>query len=144
MKIKNLLSTATAAATLSLASMAIAQPTQQTQQQPQQPQQPQSAQQMPAPQQPMATDVSSGEVDKFVSAYTDVQDINKDYRGRLQGVEDVEKANKLQMEAQEKMQGAIKDNGLSLSEYEDIANQVNENPELRAEVTQAIMQEMEQ
>lgn len=143
MTIKNLLSTATAAMTLSLASLTFAQQTPQPQQ-PQQPQQAQQPQQMPSPQQPSASNVSSGELDSFVAAYTDVQEINKDYGGRLQNVEDVEKANKLQIEAQQKMQSAIKDNGLSLAEYENIANQINENPELRAEVTQAIMQAMEE
>ncbi len=96
----------------------------------------------PAPSQ-AAAQLDDETLDKFVSAYTEIQEIHQEYSGRLQEVTDAEKATGLQQEAQEKMQQAVTEQGLSVEEYAEVANQVSEDPELRARVTRDIMEALD-
>ena len=82
---------------------------------------PAGAQQL-APVEPLY--VNDADVDNFVSAYMAVQGLNQEYTQKLQNVDDPEKATELQQEAQAKMQRAVNDTGLSISEYQQIANRM--------------------
>lgn len=90
--------------------------------------------QMPSAQAPAAQDaapaVEEEKVKKFVAAYTDVQEVRQDFSQQLQQVQDPEKAKGLQEKAHKQMDSAVEDNGLSVEEYRELANQINENPEL--------------
>lgn len=91
-----------------------------------------------------AMDVSEEQVESFVDAYMAVQGINQEYTQKLQAVEDPEKATELQQEAQTKMQEAVSDSGLSISEYQQIANQAGQNEELRGQIEEALTARVEQ
>jgi hypothetical protein len=103
----------------------------------------QAPQQQPPGGQPHALDVTQEDVDNFVEAYISVQEINQDYTQRLQDVEDPEQATELQQEAQTKMQEAISDAGLSISEYQQIANQAGQDEELRNQIEEALTSQIE-
>lgn len=90
------------------------------------------------PQQAENIDVSEEEVESFVDAYMSVQGINQEYTQKLQAVEDPEEATELQQEAQTKMQEAVSDSGLSITEYQQIANQAGQDEELRGQIEEAL------
>jgi len=97
-----------------------------------------------APQQaPAPVNVSDEDVNNFVSAYMAVQGINQEYTQKLQNVDDPEKATELQQEAQTKMQEAVSDTGLSISEYQQIANQAGQDEELRGKIETALTEQVE-
>lgn len=91
-----------------------------------------------------AIEVSEGQVESFVDAYMAVQGINQEYTQKLQAVEDPEKATELQQEAQTKMQEAVSESGLSISEYQQIANQAGQSEELRGQIEAALTARIEQ
>ena len=95
-------------------------------------------------QQQAPAEVSDADVDNFVSAYMAVQGINQEYTQKLQNVDDPEKATELQQEAQTKMQEAVSDTGLSISEYQQIANQAGQDEELRGKIEMALTEQVEQ
>lgn len=88
-----------------------------------------------------AAPVSDEDVNKFVEAYTSVQTLNHEYAAKLQGAEDPEVATSLQQEAQTKMQEAITDAGLSLDEYQEIANLANQHPDLHERIISELTEE---
>ena len=75
-------------------------------------------------------------LDNFAEAYTEVRGIQSDFADQLGSVEDREKAQSLQREAQEEMVSAVKDAGLSVQEYNQVASQMQNDPELREKVMQ--------
>lgn len=79
-------------------------------------------------------DVSDSEVEGFVEAYMAVQSVNQEYTQKLQAVEDPEQATELQQEAQGKMEQAVSDSGLSIDQYQQIANQAGQDEELRGKI----------
>lgn len=108
-----------------------------------QPQQPPAQQQAPAQTQAPAMDVSEGQVESFVDAYMAVQGINQEYTQKLQNVEDPEKATKMQQEAQTKMQEAVSESGLSISEYQQIAQAAGQDQELRSQIEEELTSRVE-
>jgi|GEM_PF-394249 len=79
-------------------------------------------------------DVSDSDVQGFVEAYMAVQAVNQEYTQKLQAVEDPEEATELQQEAQGKMEEAVSDSGLSIDQYQQIANQAGQDEELRGQI----------
>lgn len=75
-------------------------------------------------------------LDSFADAYVKVRNIQSDFADQLGNVEDREKAQSLQREAQEEMVSAVKDAGLSVQEYNQVASQMQNDPELREKVMQ--------
>ncbi|MDQ2076593.1 DUF4168 domain-containing protein [Marinimicrobium sp. ABcell2] len=85
-----------------------------------------------------AEQISSEDIGMFAEAYVAVQTINQEYSTRLQQVEDPEQATELQQEAQSKMQQAVTDSGLSISDYQGIAQQANQSEEVREDIQNAV------
>lgn len=83
-------------------------------------------------------EVDEATVDNFIAAYLEVQTIHQEYSQQLQAAEDPEVATELQQEAQEKMQEAVTNNGLTISEYQQVANLAGQDPELRARIEAAL------
>ncbi|MGD8175839.1 DUF4168 domain-containing protein [Marinimicrobium sp. ARAG 43.8] len=106
---------------------------------------PQGQPQQPAAPQTEAAqmDVSEEQVESFVDAYMAVQGINQEYTQKLQAVEDPEEATELQQEAQTEMQEAVSNSGLSISEYQQIANQAGQDEELRNQIESALTERIE-
>ncbi len=72
-----------------------------------------------------------------------VQGINQEYTQKLQNVEDPEKATKMQQEAQTKMQEAVSESGLSISEYQQIAQAAGQDQELRSQIEEELTSRVE-
>jgi hypothetical protein len=81
-------------------------------------------------------EMDSETLDSFADAYVEVRNIQSDFADQLGSVEDREKAQELQREAQEEMVSAVEDAGLSVQEYNQVASQMQNDPELREKVMQ--------
>lgn len=109
------------------------------------PEQGQQAAPPPVPQeQAYSEPVSDEKVEQFVSAYTDMQGVREDYAQQLHEVEDPEQATAIQQEAQEEMQNAITEAGLSIDEYQDLAARINQDQELLEQVQQELARQAPQ
>jgi Skp family chaperone for outer membrane proteins len=84
--------------------------------------------------QAQSTQVSEEKVSNFVDAYNDVREIHSEYAAKLQNVDDPEKAAELQQEAEQKMQEAVTSNDISVQEYQQIAQQVGQDAQLRSRI----------
>jgi len=109
-------------------------------------QQPGAGQQGPdvAEPQPGQPTFSGEQIDSFVDAYLDIIGIQEEYTAEIEGSEGSEKARELQEKANDEMVAAIEDNGLSVPEYSEIANAMDQNPELRDEISAKIRERKQQ
>lgn len=90
------------------------------------------AQQVPLPQ---ATDIADGDVEKFAEAQGKVQGIKGRYQRQVQAnVKEPEKAMAIQQQAQQEMVQAVKDTGLDVRKYNQIAQLAQYDPELRQRI----------
>lgn len=60
--------------------------------------------------------------------------MREQFSAQLQQAEDAEEAHKIQQQANDEMAGVIEDNGLSISDYNAIAEAMQDDPELRERV----------
>ncbi|WP_440997486.1 DUF4168 domain-containing protein [Arhodomonas sp. SL1] len=86
-----------------------------------------------------AEPVNDAQLERFSEAMGEIQEIRQDYSGQLEGVQDQEKARELQQQANEEMVQAVEDTGMSVEEYNNISQQLRQNPEL-AERLQQMME----
>lgn len=87
---------------------------------------------MPSMQKQQPIDVSNKQLEKFASAQDEVRTIQQDFSGRLEGVEDQKKAYQLQVEANKKMTKAVKEAGLDVQTYNQIAMALQKDEELQS------------
>ena len=82
--------------------------------------------------------VTDEKLGQFMVAMASVQDVQEEYAGQIQSTSDGEKAQELRQEAQSKMISAVEDSGLSVPQYNMIAERMRTDPELaeRAESMQ--------
>lgn len=102
--------------------------------QPAQAQQPQGQQGMTGQQgmaQQPATEISDGDLEKFVDASDKVFEIRDEFTEKLNDVEDPQKAQSLQMEAQQEMMEAVTDSGIEVQKYNEIATRLQTDTELQ-------------
>lgn len=81
-----------------------------------------------------ADEVDEQQLEAFVVARADVQEIQQDYTSRLQSAENDQDAADLQAEAQEKMVSAVEDAGLSVQEFNRIAEAAQNDPEVQEKI----------
>lgn len=93
------------------------------------------AQQSQMQQQPAQTDVSEQELQQFAEAQVQISEIQQDFAGRLQNVEDPEKAHELQIQANEEMTDAVEGAGLDVESFNNIAMAIQNDPELQQRLT---------
>lgn len=94
--------------------------------------------QPPAKQQPVVT---QGDLESFAGAYINVSRISKAYEPRIGNAESAGQAQQLQQEANEKMTQAVKNEGLTVNEYNEIFEAVQQDPSLEQELM-ALIREM--
>lgn len=82
--------------------------------------------------------VDDGTIEKFADAFVEVQRVREALTVELQRVEDEDKANAMVQEARNEMVAAVEDKGLSVDEYNQVANQMDSNPDLRERVVAAL------
>ncbi|MDZ7642011.1 MAG: DUF4168 domain-containing protein [Desulfurivibrio sp.] len=95
---------------------------------------------MPEQGQPQQQDFDQATLQNFADASVELQSIQEEYAGRLEGVQDQDKAIEIQQQANKEMVGAVKDVGLDVQTYNAIANQMNTDPELNEQVLDLIKQ----
>lgn len=82
--------------------------------------------------------VDDAMLDRFASAYIEIEQIRKDYSGRLQQAKDQEQATELQREAQQEMLEVVRDNDLSVQDYNQVATAMTQQPKVRERVAEKI------
>lgn len=88
-----------------------------------------------------AQDFDDATLQSFAAVSVELQGIQQEYAGRLEGVQDQDRAIELQREANEKMVETVEDAGLDVQTYNAIANAMNTNPELNSKVMGMIEEE---
>lgn len=81
--------------------------------------------------QPAAAKIDDADLQKFVEADADVAKIRDEFSDKLSSADDQEEAQKLQLEAQEKMVKAVQDNDIDVLTYNEIATRMQTDPELQ-------------
>lgn len=85
--------------------------------------------QQPPPQQ-QATEVSERKINQFVDALAEISTIRETAAAELEAAADMEEAQKVQQDAQQRMVEAVESAGLSVEEYNHIASLMGSDPEL--------------
>jgi len=74
--------------------------------------------------------VTDEQLAQFVDAASNVRDVQATYAERVQNADDQEQAITLRDEAQQKMVGAVEDSGLTVQEFNLIAQRLQADPDL--------------
>jgi hypothetical protein len=77
-----------------------------------------------------AAEVSEDQLVQFVEAASEVQTVQQEYAAEIQSTQQADEAQALRQEAQEKMVAAVEGAGLSVSEYNLIAQRLQQDPAL--------------
>lgn len=80
------------------------------------------------------TDYTDAELKKFVEAQGGINEIRDEYMEKIEAADSQEKAQELQMEANDKMVSVIEDAGLDIPTYNAIATAYNSEPKVRNRV----------
>ncbi|ASK33453.1 DUF4168 domain-containing protein [Alloalcanivorax mobilis] len=84
---------------------------------------------------PQSSDISDDEVEKFAEAQGKVQDIKGSYQEKVQAnAKEPEKAMQIQQQAQQEMVQAVKDTGLEVQKYNQIAQLAQYDTDLRERI----------
>lgn len=94
--------------------------------------------QAPPQQQQEQIDVSDQQLEQFAEAQVEISNIQQEFSGRLQGVEDPEEAHELQLEANEQMTSAVEEAGLDVESFNQIAMAIQNDPELQQKLTELL------
>ncbi|MFO7801991.1 MAG: DUF4168 domain-containing protein [Desulfovermiculus sp.] len=84
--------------------------------------------------QPKAEDFSSSEIESFISARKEIDDLRKDFQPKFQEAEDVDKAQNLREEFQKKAIQILDEQGLDVQTYNSIVKGMDSNKDLRQKV----------
>lgn len=76
----------------------------------------------------------------FVDARESVVEISQQWEERLNNTESQEKLNSLQQEAQQEMVAAVREEGLTVNEYNTIVDATQTDPELKERLTEMMTQ----
>lgn len=79
--------------------------------------------------------LSDEELEKFASAESKVSEIRDEFSEKLADADSQEKAQSLQLEAQEKMVEAVRDEGLEIPTYNEIAVRMQSDPQLQQRIS---------
>lgn len=97
------------------------------------------AQQGQMQQQPPADiNVSDQQLEQFADAQVSIIEIQQDFSERLQGVEDPDRAQELQVQANEEMTSAVDEAGLDVESFNAIAMAIQSDPELQQRLTRML------
>ena len=97
----------------------------------------------PPPQQPDAQgslEVSDAQVEAFARAYVAVVHLEQKYTSELQAAASPHEAESVQEQAQQEMQQAIEDEGMTLMEFEQIGTKASDDESLRVRVEQKLVE----
>jgi hypothetical protein len=83
-------------------------------------------------------DLTQSDLKTFAKAYTEVTQIYTVYEHRITESSEPEQATALQQEANEKMNQAVMDNGLTIEDYNAIYRTIEQDPALQQQFTQVL------
>ncbi len=89
-----------------------------------------AAPQGPAQGQTAMEPVTDEQLAQFITAATDVQNVQADYAQRMQNTQDQEKAQSLRQEAQDQMIAAVEESGLTVQQFNQIGQRLQTDQEL--------------
>ncbi len=78
-----------------------------------------------------AEQISDAQVDKFVVAFSEVQQLQNSFSQQLEGVSSQEEAQALQQQTQQQMIEAVEDVGLSVADYNMVVAAMEQDEALR-------------
>lgn len=87
-----------------------------------------------------STDFSDEKIESFVAARESVVEISRKWEERLSNTESQEELNSLQQQAQEEMVEAVRDEGISVNEYNMIVDATQTDPDLLERVNELMTQ----
>ncbi|MGF2733563.1 DUF4168 domain-containing protein [Marinobacter sp. DUT-1] len=80
------------------------------------------------------TDYSDTELRQFIEAQARLMEVRKEYIEKIESADSEEKANQLQMKANDRMLEVIRDSGMDVPTYNAIATAYNSEPKVRNRV----------
>lgn len=83
-------------------------------------------------------EISKNELKTFAEAYTEVTQIYNTYENRITQSKEPDQATALQQEANQKMNQAVMDKGLSIEDYNSIYKKIEQDPGLQQQFTQVL------
>lgn len=83
---------------------------------------------------------SDEQIESFIDARERVQEVSAGWRERLNNAESQEKLNSLRREVQEELAEAVRDEGLTVNEYNMMVEATQTNPELQNRVREMMVQ----
>lgn len=92
-------------------------------------------------QQQMETpDFSDERIEKTASSYTKITEIREKYQDQFSKAESTEQAQELQSKVNEKITGAIEENGMTVEQYNEVITSAQTDEDLRAELLDTIQE----
>lgn len=95
------------------------------------------AQQQPPPVEPIEN-LDDAELETFAAAFIDITEIRQEVQTELASVQDPERAQEIQVGAQQEMQDVLEENDLDAERYRRIGVTINQDPELQARFTEIV------
>lgn len=95
---------------------------------------------LPAQQQQPSMNVSSADVEKFAEIYVDVETTRSELAAEMSGATDPEEAQKVQARMRDEIIGTIEDHGWSLNKYNEVAQAITADSELKEQALDLINQ----
>lgn len=86
---------------------------------------------------PQTIEITEAAVDKFIEVLQDVESIRGKYVARLQDAEDQQTAMGIQQEAQEKMVEKVQSSGMTVQQFNMIAQAAQQSPEIQQRIRNA-------
>jgi hypothetical protein len=87
---------------------------------------------------PQQKEVSQDDLKIFAEAYTEVSQIYNVYENRITQSKEPDQAMALQQEANQKMNQAVQEKGLSIEDYNAIYRTIEKDPNLQQQFTQVL------
>lgn len=89
---------------------------------------------------PAPVEVSDAQLEQFATAQLQIMEIQQDFSGRLQEVDDPERAHQLQVQANEEMTDAVEQAGLDVPAFNEIAMAIQNDPELQQRLNRLLQE----
>ncbi len=83
-------------------------------------------------------EISDAELADFAEVYSEVREIEQEYTEEVQQADGQEQMMQIQQEYQEKMTDKVRDSGISVERYNEIAERMHQDTELRQQIEEEI------
>ncbi|MHB0777610.1 DUF4168 domain-containing protein [Halomonas sp. WWR20] len=91
--------------------------------------------------QSQAQNFSDEQLQQFADVSQEIASISQEYTGQLQNAEDEAAQQQIRQEANDAMVGAVQDSGMSIEEFNNIGQAIQQDPQLMQRVQQMAQQQ---